>query len=77
MINNSNFSIRFHITRENDNNGRMPGIFDGNTIIEVSGSPDISTFNSLGFPGEDINESSMNNIFEMFTCTYVNVTKFY
>jgi len=67
MINNSNFSIRFHITRENDNNERMPGIFDGNTIIEVSGSPDIGTFNSLGFPGEDINESSMNNIFEMFT----------
>ncbi len=68
MINNSNFSIRFHITRENDNNERMPGIFDGNTIIEVSGSPDVRTIDTpLRFPGEDINENSMINIFDMFT----------
>jgi len=41
---NTNFSVRFQIVRENQDN-RMPGIFDNNTTIEMSGPP-LSVFNS-------------------------------
>ncbi len=41
---NTNFSVRFQIVRENQDN-RMPGIFDNNTTIEMSG-PSLGVFNS-------------------------------
>lgn len=41
---NTNFSVRFQIVRENQDN-RMPGIFDNNTTIEMSGPP-LGVFNS-------------------------------
>lgn len=69
---NSNFSIRFHIVRENSTS--MPSIFDRNTTIEISSSPIIvnESQHNVFVSQPDIPSFFMNNIFDTFNNNFTD-----